>query len=159
MKPLDLIAAARLLAENPRRGRPPEANLRRAISTAYYALFHCLAENCADMMVGGSGPRRSRDAWLQVYRGLEHGRARQRCGDKNSMRQFSSEVIDIAAAFIEMQDLRHIADYDPLASIPDRDEVIQNISNAEDVIRRFPNALVVERRAFAVHVLMATRRN
>ena len=26
----DLIAAARLLATHPRRGRPPEANLRRA---------------------------------------------------------------------------------------------------------------------------------
>ena len=58
-----------------------------------------------------------------------------------------------------MQDLRHIADYDPLASIPDRDEVIQNISNAEDVIRRFPNVPIADRRAFAVHVLMDARRS
>ena len=159
MRALDLIAAANLLAEHPRRGRPPEANLRRAISTAYYALFHCLAENCADMMVGGSGARRSKEAWRQVYRALEHGTARRRCGDRSSMQNFPSEIIDIATNFVEMQDLRYIADYDPLASIPTRDEVIQVINDAEDVIRKFPNASLVERRAFAVHVLMATRRN
>lgn len=159
MRALDLIAAAKLLAEHPRRGRPPEANLRRAISTAYYALFHCLAENCADTMVGGSGSRRSRDAWRQVYRSLQHGMARRRCSDKSSMQNFPPEIISIATSFVEMQDLRHTADYDPLATIPTRDEVIQHINNSENVIRQFPNASVVERRAFAVHVLMATRRN
>ena len=115
MRALDLSAAAKLLAEHPRRGRPPEANLRRAISTAYYALFHCLAENCADMMVGGSGARRSRDAWRQVYRSLEHGTARRRCGDWRAMQNYPAVVTNFATDFVEMQDLRHTADYDPLA--------------------------------------------
>jgi hypothetical protein len=75
------------------------------------------------------------------------------------MQNFPSEIIDIATNFVEMQDLRHIADYDPLASIPTRDEVIQVINDAEDVIRKFPNATLVERRAFTVHVLMSNRRN
>ena len=159
MRALDLIAAAKLLAEHPGRGRPPEANLRRAISTAYYALFHCLAENCAEMMVGGSGARRSREAWRQVYRTLEHRVARRRCGDKSSIQNFAPEIINIATDFVEMQDLRHIADYDPIASIPTRDEVIQHITDAENAIRQFPNAPIVDRRSFAVHVLMSGRRN
>ena len=42
MKPLDLIEAARDMTESGR-GRPTQAKLRRAVSTAYYAMFHCLA--------------------------------------------------------------------------------------------------------------------
>ncbi len=85
--------------------------------------------------------------------------ARRRCGDKSSMQNFPPEIINFGTDFVEMQDLRHTADYDPLASIPTKDEVIQYINNAEDVIRGFPNAPIVDRRAFAVHVLVSARRN
>ena len=40
-------------------GRPRQSNLRRAISTVYYAMFHCLAKCCADTIVGGRGATRS----------------------------------------------------------------------------------------------------
>ena len=160
MKALDLIVSARLLAEYPRRGRPPEANLRRSISTTYYALFHCLAENCADMVVGGpSARRRSREAWRRVYRSLDHGPARRRCGERDAVSGYTSEIRRFAQIFIQMQDLRHSADYDPGAEVPSREEVIQYISDAEDVIRQLPNASTVDRRSFAVHVLMSARRN
>ena len=159
MRALDLIAAAKLLADHPRRGRPPEANLRRAISTAYYALFHCLAENCADMMVGSSGAGRSREAWRQVYRALEHGMGRRRCGDRNAISVFASEIRQFAQLFVQMQDLRHSADYDPTSEVPSRAEVIQYITEAENAIRKFPNSPIADRRAFAVHVLMGSRRS
>ena len=158
VKALDLIIAARLLAEQPRRGRPPEANLRRAISTAYYALFHCLAENCADMMVGGPGSRRDTDAWLQMYRALDHGTARRRCRDTGSIARFHTAIRNFADKFVEMQGLRHQSDYNPEAQVPARAQVIQYINDAESAIRRFPNAPIIERRAFAVHVLMDARR-
>ena len=75
------------------------------------------------------------------------------------MQNFAPEIINIATDFVEMQDLRHIADYDPIASILTRDEVIQHITDAENAIRQFPNAPIVDRRSFAVHVLMSGRRN
>lgn len=159
MKALDLITAARLLAEQPRRGRPPEANLRRAISTAYYALFHCLAECCADMVVGGPGSKRDMAAWSQTYRALEHGTARRRCGDTSAISRFHVEIQNFADKFVEMQGLRHSSDYNPSTQVPTRAEVRQYINDAENAIRRFPNAPIVERRAFAVHILMAVRRN
>ena len=59
MNPADFIATAKDLVQANTRGRPRETNLRRAVSTAYYALFHGLAECCADMLVGGSGANRS----------------------------------------------------------------------------------------------------
>lgn len=54
MKPLDFLETARDLATSSAR-RPRQTNLRRAVSTTYYALFHCLAKCCADMVVGGAG--------------------------------------------------------------------------------------------------------
>ena len=77
MTPRDLIATARGLAEGDPR-RPSQANLRRAVSTAYYAMFHCLAGTAADLLIGGS---RS-EAWHQVYRALEHGSAKGACRNR-----------------------------------------------------------------------------
>ena len=75
------------------------------------------------------------------------------------MQNYPAEVTNFATDFVEMQDLRHTADYDPLASIPTKDEVIQYIGNAENAIRQLPDAPVVDRRSFAVHVLVPARRN
>ena len=158
MQALDFIATARLLAGQPSRGRPLETNLRRAVSTAYYAMFHCLAECCADTVVGGPGSNRNRAAWLQVYRGLQHGTARNRCLERNVIANFPVEIRDFAREFADMQPLRNSADYDPDAEFY-RKNVIQHINEAEDVIRRFPNAPIADRRAFAVHILMSPRRN
>ncbi len=44
---------------------------RRAVSTAYYAVFHALARLCADELIGKNG-RSSRD-YERVYRALDHG--------------------------------------------------------------------------------------
>lgn len=158
MQALDFIAAARLLATHPRRGRPPETNLRRAVSTTYYGLFHCLAECCADTLVGGPGSNRSRAAWLRVYRGLQHGTARERCLEQNVIANFPVELRVFAQVFADMQPLRNQADYNPDAEFS-RKNVILLINESENAIRGFPNAPIADRRAFAVHVLMAPRRN
>jgi hypothetical protein len=47
--PADLLAQARrLVSLDPR--RPRQASLRRAISTAYYALFHLLISEASAML-------------------------------------------------------------------------------------------------------------
>ena len=153
----DLIAAARLLATHPRRGRPPEANLRRAVSTAYYALFHSLAECCADAIAGRRRANRSGNAWLRVYRALDHGTAKRRCNDQEEMKNFPPEIQNFAAWFSEMQRRRHIADYAPDADF-DREETTQLITESENAIRRFDNLSTHHRHAFAVHILMPARR-
>ena len=56
-----------------------QADLRRAVSTAYYAVFHRLAECCAEMLVGSSATQLTRDMWSQAYRGLDHGRIKNQC--------------------------------------------------------------------------------
>ena len=101
MKPLDLMEAARGLMElSPR--RPSQANLRRAVSTAYYALFHCLAACAANSLIG-----RVRDAaWHQTYRVLEHGKAREACENKRALTAFPLEVRRFADVFAALQKAR-----------------------------------------------------
>ena len=55
MTPRDSMATARSLAKGDPR-RPSQANLRRAVSTAYYAMFHCLAGTAAFNLVAASPP-------------------------------------------------------------------------------------------------------
>ena len=155
MQPDDLIAAARDLAAPGARGRPKQAYLRRATSTAYYALFHCLAENCADMLVGGPGSVRSRPAWNQTYRALQHGFARSRL-ERDDIRKFPAEIQDFAITFVAAQKMRHEADYNP-HSRWDKDGVMQGIYEAESAIRRFRQVPAKDRRAFAIYVLLEFR--
>lgn len=154
----DLIAAARLLATHPRRGRPPEANLRRAVSTAYYALFHSLAECCADTIAGRRRANRNSDAWIRVYRRLDHGTARKCFQNKTEIRKFPAEMQRFANFFSEMQIRRQLADYAPDATF-EREEIRQRIAESEDIIIQFENVPTQNRRAFAIYVLMAARHN
>ena len=67
-----------------------QATLRRAVSTIYYAAFTCLANVCADKLVGqyhrldDVGKR----AWVQVYRSVDHGKAKSRCKNNVAMVRF-----------------------------------------------------------------------
>jgi len=152
----DLLAAARQLGGASGGPQPSQASLRRAVSTTYYALFHCLAENCADMLVGEPGSGRSQPAWLQAYRALEHGRAKQRCERKDFIRRFPPQIQGFAENFATMQDKRQTADYDPSASFT-QSVVIGDIDYAADVIAQFRQAPERDRRAFAAYVLMPLR--
>ncbi len=59
----ELVDTARKLLGD---GATTRADLRRAISTAYYAAFHALAELCADEIVGRLPERRALAEWT-VY--------------------------------------------------------------------------------------------
>lgn len=54
--------------------------------------------------------------------------------------------------FAKTQKKRHGADYDPDAAFS-KPDVVQGISEAEDVIRRFRRVPVKDQRTFAVYVL------
>ena len=157
MTPSNLIATAFSLADTGRRGRPRQTDLRRAVSTAYYALFHCLAASCADLLVGGSGADRSKPAWEQTYRALEHGIARQRCR-AGTIRKFPPAIREFARVFLDLQGKRHQADYASVGDFPKR-IVLQDIGYVADAIAGFQQAPAKDRRAFAVYLLLNLRNN
>ena len=154
MKGLDLIAQARRLARATPL-RPRRVDLNRSASTAYYALFHTLARLCADT-VAGSGKVRNDNAWVQTYRSLAHGFAKNACAQA-SRRGLPPEIVDFASAFVELQTLRHEADYDPSKSFR-RVEVLSMIDRAERAILDLRTAPRPDLRAFVALVLLPERR-
>lgn len=154
MTPHDLVSAAQDLVGDGR-GAPRQANLRRAISTAYYALFHCLARCCADALVGTASANRSEPAWHQVYRALEHRDAAKRC-EQNRIQQFPPEIQEFAGLFVDMQRKRHRADYASEGHWL-KSEVVDDIAQATAAIALLERAPLKDRRAFAIYVLLRLR--
>jgi hypothetical protein len=90
---------------------PKQASLRRAVSTAYYALFHLLI----DEAVGHWGIERQRGVLARTF---DHGKMKNICD--NTVKQFYSDgkpqhglhLKEVAEAFVLLQVQRHRADYD-----------------------------------------------
>lgn len=155
-----LIAISRLLAQPPEigeaRGRPQQARLRRAISTAYYAMFHALAESNANALIGSSSDSRNSSEWTRTYRAINHGTARSQM-IALSTNQFPDSIADFAETFVDLQAQRNDADYNPL-SVFTRSETTAAISRAAAAVERFIDTAARDRRAFAAQVLFAARR-
>jgi uncharacterized protein (UPF0332 family) len=134
--------------------KPRHADLKRSVSTAYYALFHILARNGADLLVG-AGPARPKKAWSHVYRALDHGFAKNACREAANL-SFPPGIIECAKEFIELQEIRHKADYDPGARFT-RVEVLDWVNRAESVIMKLRAAPRRHRKAFAVQLLLKKR--
>src|ERR1700733_451735 len=87
-------------------GSNSSAFRRRAVSTAYYAVFHALAKHCADEMLQPIA--RNSDEYERVYRALEHGTL------KSAFSKRSSKILrDIGDSIVGLQTERHRADYLP----------------------------------------------
>ena len=128
-----------------------QANLRCAVRCAYYALFHMLSKQCADFFAGEDPNQRSRPAWVQAYRGLQHGMVRNRCGNSNYIIRFPTEIRSFAEKFVQLQKLRHSADYDPEARFV-IESVLTAIEDAASAMAAFEIVSEKDRRAFAVYV-------
>jgi hypothetical protein len=121
-----LFDLAQRLAASPPIRSPRQVDLRRAISSAYYGLFHFMLAALADEFVGTS-QRRTRRYGL-VYRSVEHRTLREICTEAAKQAPakrylaylpptgFGPDIQVFARAALELQEARHGADYDPLLS-------------------------------------------
>ena len=76
------------------------------------------------------------------------------------MRRFPPSIRKFGDFFVEMQEIRHSADYDPYAEFGEpltKAFVESRISRAERVIGDFNAAPKKDRRAFSVYVLFPMR--
>ena len=150
----DLLDIARRLAD----GNPTQTDLRRAVSSVYYAVFHAICQSNADTLVGEDPQSRDQGAWRQAYRALDHGYARRRCQSAQSDGRFSSAVCELADRFVFFQSRRHRADYDPDESFTPQ-EAMAAVTQIDDIINDFRQVSVQERCAFAVYILMRERQD
>lgn len=156
----ELILSSRSLVGGDGAHAPSQADMRRAISSSYYAVFHCLAYHCAEAVIGEEG-RQARRAWRQTYRSLDHGRARQACNVQDGkyraiLERFPLGIQNFAHHFHSLQRKRHAADYDPNFETTLSEAIIW-IDAAESAISDFEATDPSDRRAFVALVLFPLR--
>lgn len=161
-----LLVIADDLIGRTKAGAPNQTALRRAISTAYYALFHYLLSSAADSLVGKRNRNSSR--YGLVYRAFDHGRMRQVCqsvdkpvlGDKEKLAlgvvKPSQEIRNVASAFVLLQQRRHWADYSPVDKVG-RSDAIDLVNQAEFAINQLDNCDKEQRSNFLVFLMTSSR--
>jgi uncharacterized protein (UPF0332 family) len=96
--------------------RPKQASLRRAISSAYYALFHLLIREAAEALVSDARLRQL------VPRAFDHGEMKQACRPfaagalPDHLKAITDATVPddlrtVAETFAHLQQHRHEADY------------------------------------------------
>jgi uncharacterized protein (UPF0332 family) len=82
-----------------------EAIFRRAVSTAYYALFHLLIED-ASAVRANTGQR------ARLARQFDHRRMKEASAFTAKRSPAGSDLFVVSKTFVRLQERRHEADYD-----------------------------------------------
>jgi hypothetical protein len=134
--------------------RPKQISLRRAVATAYYAVFHAVATICAEELVGATAPW---EHFTPIYRALDHSRAKKLFEQDRSGAHFGKEVAAIGQTFILLQEQRHTADYDPEPFSLGRRETLDLIDRARQAVQATRAIPAQKRRLLAVHLIARPR--
>jgi hypothetical protein len=130
----DLIQQAIFLSELNLPNEPKQVDLRRAVSAAYYGLFHLFTTEAAQNWKN----RSQRDRFARMF---DHGHMKT-CSSRVSSRPLPIDAAEIpiatdlkiiADSFVKLQQARHTADYDN-SKVWSRTQVWETIAQAEDAI-------------------------
>ena len=151
----ELIAAGRAtLIPQPPAAQLAAAAIRRAISTAYYAAFHALAASNADALIGPAHDQLTTEAWIRIYRGLNHNYAKAQLQQNRA--NLSADAQIFADLFRDLQNERHNADYNPRAVFTAQTATTW-LNKAEAAIADFLQTNQSERAVIAILTLTRTR--
>jgi hypothetical protein len=163
----ELLDVARLLAAAGADPPPTEAQLRRAVSTAYYALFHKIAQAGACRFMGHGHERKA--GYALLYRGFNHSRMKTVCRALDAPRlapnlerqlgrlAVSQDLREFARLFVALQEARHRADYDPHAILTHAD-AIKSVERADSAMQAF-GRVPADEQADVLALLLANPRD
>lgn len=167
MNPDHLLEQAGRLIEGTTAGAEPrQVDLRRAISAAYYAVFHDVLAAAADEFVGPA--ERGTPRYTLAYRSIDHRVLSRLCAEVKKSKPsaqyqgyapatgFTREARSFAGYIVELQEKRHSADYDPSARFTMADGHFA-IAIARRAIERFAGLDPEERQIFLTLLLFPPR--
>ena len=147
-----LLTQAEKLASG---NRPSGADLRRAVSSTYYALFHAICALCADELLGKRPT--TRRAWVQVYRAVDHGNAENAC-KMCKQYGFPADIVTFSRAFEALKKKREDADYNPFPEKKlTKADVAEDIGSAKEALKALTNVEKPHKKAFAAFILFKKR--
>jgi hypothetical protein len=146
-------------------GKPKQANLRRAVSAAYYALFHLLVDEGAAAVgstLNVAGRAKIRRAFAhaemkavcsQYAKGTAAASFNQQIAPLLSF-PIETDLMIVANAFVELQEARHLADYD-LSIKFSRVDALAFINSATAAFKGWNNVrLTPNARVFLIDLLL-----
>jgi len=148
-----LLSVALSLAGQAKTSEPvQQAELRRAVSTAYYAIFHQIRMDYADFLVGTTQSARATTAWSAAYRTLNHGPLANAAQNLRNRAEIPQNAHQFFEEFADLKGKRERADYDV---VPDFDtvEVLNAVATAERALRNYRDLSASVRRQSLAHVL------
>ena len=98
---------------------------------------------------------RGHPGWVRIYRAVNHGPAEQVCRSRE-IRSLARGIRRFARAFVDLQEKRHLADYDPLVTFS-KSEVERLIVDTRAALSQFEDTDRLARRSFAALVLFRPR--
>jgi uncharacterized protein (UPF0332 family) len=125
--------------------RPKQTSLRRAVATAYYAVFHALATMAPW------------EHFTPIYRARDHSHAKRLFEQDRNGAVFGKEVAAIGQTFILSQEQRHTADYNPDPFSLGRRETLDLIDRARQAVQATRSIPAPVRRLLAVHLIARPR--
>jgi hypothetical protein len=138
-------------------------DLRRAISNAYYGLFHFALTAAADMVLGAA--EQATPQYALMYRSVNHAHLKDLCVQVKATNPqkvafvpaggFGS-IADFARITLNHYELRILADYDP-SRLFTRDEARVAVSEAREAIKMFHQGTAEQQRAFLTLLLFKQR--
>jgi uncharacterized protein (UPF0332 family) len=161
----DLIAQAELLLKVSKK-KPNQANLRRSISAAYYALFHFLISEASSRIL----PQRSAVLRQAISRSISHADIKNVCDqlikkDLQTMKQQVRSMLprlptalirSLCESFIDLQQSRHAADYD-LGTAVKKLKAEESVKRAQNAIASWRHVPDQEKEILLVLVLFQSR--
>ena len=146
-----LVALAEELAEKSGKSLTLK---RRAVSKAYYAMFHTLAKLCADELLGAGSDRRSEE-YIRVYRSLEHGTLKT--AFKTAPLNRTVALQRIGNRVVRLQSERIRFDYLPSQQLYTKDQCRALVESAKTGIAAIAVLPQSDRRILAVSLLFKSR--
>jgi uncharacterized protein (UPF0332 family) len=137
-------------------GANSSALRRRAVSTAYYAVFHALAKSCTNALLQSID--RDSETYERVYRALDHGTLKNVFAAQGSPLRDREPLRAVGNLVIKLQSERHKADYLPPThrpfSVEDAQELVEQ---ARIAVRRIERLDEQDRVALAAWLLFRNR--
>jgi hypothetical protein len=151
---MTMVQSLLRLADDTAKGGPQNATFKRpAVSTAYYAVFHAVAELCAREILGGA--RTGSYEYERVYRALEHGSLKSVFN--NPPLSLNPHFKAIGALVVQLQAERHRSDYLPMRRLYSVKTCAQHLASARLAVSLLENLGREDRKTLAVTLLFKNR--
>ena len=129
---------------------------RRAVSTAYYGVFHALTQLCAEEFLGSDRATKASPEYEHAYRALDHGSLKS-AFNKAPLKD-NARLRKIGNLVVVLQSERIRSDYLPTRRLYTKLECRNLVDSAKATVKLIDQLPQEDRRMLAVYLVLGKNR-